>query len=266
MKRSKSLERNKLSILRSPRGLAVLAFVLLLPVVALAAAGIAAVGCVALVELAGLVLVRRRGRSLAPATAPAASPAPERRAAMDDDDVAAAIADRRELVLLVTREVARAERHQQPLAMTVIRVENLDALDADAAARLDAHMAETLGRITRASDYLGRIARGRFGIVLEQCDFAQAQAFGERAALAIGNRPVLDTNGQPIPLQMVISAAQYDTHRHYGAVDFVRAAETTTGVPSMPVRLAVQGNDLRRRLLGDPVDHAERLVADRRAG
>ncbi len=186
----------------------------------------------------------------------------------ESDAIADGIADRRDLVLFVMREVARAERHRHNLSMTVLRIEDASTMDAELLAVADAHMAATLSRITRASDYLGRLEPGQFGIVLELCDLEHAMEFGQRAVLAVGNRPAVAPDGESFPVRVVMSAAQYDTHRHYGAVDFVRAAETITdGGNGSGIRQATVGNDLRRRVLGDAVTRqSDRLVASRRAG
>jgi diguanylate cyclase (GGDEF)-like protein len=102
--------------------------------------------------------------------------------------------NRNQLIDQLAREIARAERYQHPLTLAVVEIERMDDIEAgwgtDATTRAIAHVAKTMGRVTRASDFLSRVDAGRFAVALIQCTNEQAKRFAERVELAVRNRPI----------------------------------------------------------------------------
>jgi diguanylate cyclase (GGDEF)-like protein len=86
-------------------------------------------------------------------------------------------------------EVARALRHDRPLALALIDVDNLkqvnERLGHAAGDRLLIELARILERSTRKGDLLARLGAGEFGMLLPETDKRSAYAVLERARQAI---------------------------------------------------------------------------------
>jgi len=138
--------------------------------------------------------------------------------------------NRQHLIDQLTRDIARSQRYSQDLTLVVIEVARMPDLLAawgpDVGDRAMLHVAETLGRVTRNSDFLARIDDERFAVVLTQCNADQARIFGERALLAVSNRPLKTGAGARVPVYVSIdySAAQYAPSSHRGPLDFLSTA------------------------------------------
>jgi GGDEF domain-containing protein len=160
------------------------------------------------------------------------------------------------LVEQITRDIARAERHQEPLTLAIIRITRVQGDPADPL-EVVRHVAETLKRVTRASDYLARIEEFRFAALLADCPQDNAAIFAERATVAIANQPLL-TGERPAYVHCDVGTLQYNPERHRGALGFLREAvangriEASASSESM-ARLgelrADGGHALRRQLL-----------------
>jgi diguanylate cyclase (GGDEF)-like protein len=138
--------------------------------------------------------------------------------------------NRQHLIDQLTRDIARSQRYSHDLTLVVIEVARMPDLVAawgpDIGERAVLHVAETLGRVTRNSDFLARIDDERFAVVLTQCNAGQARVFGERALLAVSNRPLKGGAGARVPVYVTIDylGAQYDPASHRGPLDFLSTA------------------------------------------
>ncbi len=173
--------------------------------------------------------------------------------------------NRRHLIDQLARDIARSQRYSQDLTLVVIEVARMPDLVAawgpGTGERAVLHVAETLGRVTRNSDFLARIDDERFAVVLTQCNTAQARIFGDRALLAVSNRPLKNGPGARVPVYVTIdySAAQYDSATHRGPLDFLSTAGGDV-VPPREARPAL-GQPQRKA----PMDHRalrQQLVHD----
>jgi diguanylate cyclase (GGDEF)-like protein len=138
--------------------------------------------------------------------------------------------NRNQLIDQLTREIARAARYSYDLTLMVVTIDQFDDIRNSwgLARTRDAvvHVAETLGRVTRASDFVARLDDRRFAVVLIQCNARQAGLFGERLALAVSNRPLKPTERVRVPLFVNVetSPLQYDSARFRGPLEFLSLA------------------------------------------
>lgn len=179
-------------------------------------------------------------------------------------DTETGLPNRQHLLDELARGIARAERYSHDVTLAVVEVMRIRDLDAawgpGAVHKATAHVAETLRRITRASDFLARLDGSRFAIALTQCTAEQAAGLGDRIALAVANRPLPCDERMRVPVyvNVEVTALQYDWERFRGPMEFLSAAggEASRG-PSQRGH-AVPGSrssgdvrDLRRQLVKD---------------
>ena len=104
---------------------------------------------------------------------------------------------------LVLQESLRHRRYGGPCAIVLFDLAPLDEapvrLDPDAVRRLARPTGATLASIARASDWVGRLADGRFGILLREADASGARRVAARATAACD--PWLAV--RPDPLRLV---------------------------------------------------------------
>ncbi len=104
------------------------------------------------------------------------------------------IANRRELDGIIAREVNRATRYSQPLAVIMFDLDNLkqvnDTYGHDAGDTVLKEVARTVRGLLRSPDLLGRWGGDEFLIVAPQTDSAQARGLAERLQQAIANCPL----------------------------------------------------------------------------
>lgn len=101
--------------------------------------------------------------------------------------------DRRAFHGLLDREIARARRHGQPLALLMLDVDRLTTLNArigfleadDVLAQIAAMLREVAGR----SDYACRIGGGRFGVLLPRGDARDGEELFGRLQRILRERP-----------------------------------------------------------------------------
>lgn len=178
-------------------------------------------------------------------------------------DKETALPNRQHLIDQLAREIARAQRYSHEMTLTVVEVARLRELQTawgpETGARAIAHVAETLRRVTRTSDFLARIDDAHFAIVLMQCNTTQAAAFGERVALAVSNRPLRSTTSMKVPLYVGVEVAslQYEPAKFRGPLDFLSAAGGDLAPivegrrPGSGSRPAADAQSLRRQLVRD---------------
>jgi diguanylate cyclase (GGDEF)-like protein len=139
--------------------------------------------------------------------------------------------NRNHLLDQLSREIARADRYQQPLTLAVVELERMDDIEAgwgtDVTTRAVAHVARAMGRITRTSDFLARVDNHRFAVALMKCTGDQAKKFAERVEIAVSNRPIRGGSrmrGVPVYLSVRVTTLQYDRTRLRGPLDFLSRA------------------------------------------
>lgn len=206
------------------RLVAALAFVLLITEAAVAIRFSGSTGLVLMVSTAGLGAFAYRGlSSLSPSVRQA-------NAETATGEGASTFAHRAQLIDTLSRDIARSERYSHSLTLAIVRISQYEEMKAswgNGTARLaTAHVIDTLGRITRASDYVARIDEATFGVVLLQCSGRQAELYSDRLALAVSNRPLKSTSRVKVPLYVgvEINAVEYDSTRFRGPLDFLSVA------------------------------------------
>jgi diguanylate cyclase (GGDEF)-like protein len=178
----------------------------------------------------------------------------------------------------LARDVARTARYGETLTLAVLQISGLDQLKAtwgdDVVRRAGKHVADTLRRITRTSDFIARIDESRFAALLVQCDQAQAAAFIDRASLAVANRPLKPEGEQRLPVYVTVTAkaTEFSAERFRGPLEFLSRAGADLAVPSpgstvTPTRPLARGDarNIRRQLIHEPEELGERVIGRRNA-
>lgn len=132
------------------------------------------------------------------------------------------------------------------LAVLTIRPpDRSSAHDMNAARK---HLEATLRRVSRSTDILVALDERRLALVLAGCDGADAAIFGQRLTVAIHNRPAPGIG----PAAVQVTTLEYDPDRFGTPARFLAAfGLAATGVATeAPVR-ALDGHDIRRRILGE---------------
>jgi diguanylate cyclase (GGDEF)-like protein len=116
-------------------------------------------------------------------------PVPER-------DPLTALYDRPAFHALLEREIARARRGGEPLALLMLDVDRLTTLNARighlAADGVLAQIAATLNDVAGPRDLPCRVSGGRFGVLVSEGDGRDAEALFERLQRLLHERPVPD--------------------------------------------------------------------------
>lgn len=135
-----------------------------------------------LADLAGLSVstARTRERLLADATT----------------DSLTGVANQRLFRRRLTEEIARAHRYRRPLAVMLVDVDDLKAIN-DASGHLagDRALAEVACRLrvaTREEGVVARVGGDEFAVLLPECDGIGAHAAGERVRQAISATPIAE--------------------------------------------------------------------------
>jgi diguanylate cyclase (GGDEF)-like protein len=116
--------------------------------------------------------------------------------AVPELDVLTELYDRRAFHGLLDREIARARRAGEPLALLMLDVDRLTTLNAQigylAADAVLAEIADRLRNVSGRRDLPCRIGGGRFGVLLPQGDSRDAERLFERLQLVLRDRPIPD--------------------------------------------------------------------------
>jgi diguanylate cyclase (GGDEF)-like protein len=104
--------------------------------------------------------------------------------------------DRRAFHALLDREMARARRADEPLALIMLDVDRLTTLNAQigylAADAVLAEIATRLKNVCGRRDLPCRIGGGRFGVIVPQGDSRDAERLFERLQVVLRDRPIPD--------------------------------------------------------------------------
>lgn len=216
-------------------------------------------GLIMMASTAGLGAILYRGlETLSPAYRP-------RGAAADDDaalDAATGLPSRAQLLDTLARDIARSQRYSHSLTLAVIRISQFEEMKnswgAGTSRQAIDHVAETLRRITRSSDFLCRLDESAFAVILLQCSGRQAALYGDRLSLAVSNRPLKATSHVKVPLYVgvEVNAIEYDATRFRGPLEFLSVA----GGDLVPERPRAAGH--RSGLAADPRGLRQELVKD----
>jgi diguanylate cyclase (GGDEF)-like protein len=167
---------------------------------------------------------------------------------------------RQHLIDTLARDIARSQRYSQPLTLAVVTISQFDELraawGAGTASQAVRHVADTLRRVTRASDFLSRIDADRFAVILLQCSERQAALFADRVSLAVSNRPLQSKARVKVPhyVGVEVTALEHDATRYRGPLDFLSVA----GGDLVPERPRMR----RGAFAGDPPGLRQQLVRD----
>ena len=95
-----------------------------------------------------------------------------------------AVLDTASFEAVVSHEDAREERYRRPTTVVVLELDGLDRLverlGVAAADRLEPEVADTIARLARRSDYVARLAPGRFAVLMPETDEIVAINYVER--------------------------------------------------------------------------------------
>lgn len=113
---------------------------------------------------------------------------PEPVAASPGIDLLTGLLDHAAFTRLVAAEDLRVHRYHRPATVVIFELGGLDRLidrlGADAADRVIPALADTMRRLARDVDQVGRLASGRFGILLPETDEVEAINYVERVRRA----------------------------------------------------------------------------------
>jgi diguanylate cyclase (GGDEF)-like protein len=218
------------------------------------------VGAVLIVSTVGLAAFAYRGlQTLATASVQAEDPDAHRHLI----DPETHLPNRQQLIDTLARDIARAERYRHPVTLAIVRIaqheEIRTAWGTGTARQAVQHVAETLTRITRASDFVARLDESRFAVILLQSTGTQAAAYADRVALATSNRPVRSSAHLKVPLYVGVqlSALEYDSTRFRGPLEFLSQAGGDLLLES-----ARPPRSQRSALASDPRAMRQQLVRD----
>ncbi len=177
--------------------------------------------------------------------------------------------NRQQLIDTLARDIARSERYRHPLTLAVVRIAQYDeirtAWGPGTARQAVEHVAETLVRVTRASDFLARLDETRFAVILLQCTGSQAGTYADRVTLAVSNRPVRSSAHLKVPLYVGVdvTALEYDPSGFRGPLEFLSRAggdlllQVTRPPRARRSALAHDPRAMRQQLVRDYYPHGE---------
>ncbi|MCA9546388.1 MAG: GGDEF domain-containing protein [Myxococcales bacterium] len=138
------------------------------------------------------------------------------------------IHNRRYFEEFLDREVARAQRHQRPLALLIFDIDHfkqindsLGHLAGDAALRL---MAGVVNRRIRREELFARYAGDEFVVVLPEADLVQGEHFGRQLCQLVAESE-LTFQGHRLPVTVSVGVAALDNGMH-GAQSLMQAADS----------------------------------------
>ncbi len=119
-----------------------------------------------------------------------------------DTDPLTELYDRRAFHALLDREIGRARRGDEPLALLMVDVDRLTTLNAQIGyLAADAVLAEIAARLRSVSgkrDLPCRIGGGRFGVLVPQGDSRAAERLFERLQVVLRDRPIPDIGAMSV--------------------------------------------------------------------
>jgi diguanylate cyclase (GGDEF)-like protein len=174
-----------------------------------------------------------------------------------------ALPNRQHFLDQLGREIARAERYSYDMTVALVEIPRLQELQAawgpEVVGKAVLHVAHTLRRITRTSDFVARIDQERFAVILLQCSAQQAGIFGDRVGLAVANRPLKRDQHlkMPVYVNVNVSALQFNKDRFRGPLEFLSAAggeavrAREQAIAGRRTSAAADARNLRRQLVAD---------------
>jgi two-component system, cell cycle response regulator len=121
--------------------------------------------------------------------------------------------NRRALTASLLREIARSQRHGNPLCLLLMDIDHFKAInDRKGHACGDTVLiaiGQLLGRELRKADFSGRWGGEEFVVALTETSAASGLGGAERLRAAVAAMTVLDTAGEPIPVTVSIGLAAH---------------------------------------------------------
>ena len=135
--------------------------------------------------------------------------------------------NRRYLEQRLAGEVARAQRHRQPLSFLFLDADRFkrinDTYGHDAGDRVLVHLGSYLKRLLRTSDIAVRYGGEEFAMVLPQTELANARELAERIRRSVAAHPARMDSGEAIHVTLSIGVS--GTANHWQESPDVLAAE-----------------------------------------
>ena len=138
----------------------------------------------------------------------------EQRAAIErlaNTDALTGATSRRHFLELAERELARAERAGEPIALLALDIDHFKTInDAHGHAGGDAVLsgfAATCAKQLRGSDFIGRIGGEEFAVLIANADIAAARIAAERIRAAVAAQPMALGDGRTVPVTVSIGVA-----------------------------------------------------------
>lgn len=138
------------------------------------------------------------------------------------------LGNRRQFELELKREASFTQRHRLPLALVLIEVDDLDAINAargrSSGDRAIVWAAEGLLQAMRASDSSYRIGGGGLAVLLRGLDHAGGLRAAARFASSQAGRALTEGDGQPMKVTVSFGVAAADSSNDFAVGDlFARA-------------------------------------------
>lgn len=134
--------------------------------------------------------------------------------AMSLTDPLTQLANRRRLDLRLKDELARAQRHQTPLAMTMIDIDHFkrfnDTYGHLVGDEILRHLARTVSGVVREADLFARYGGEEFTILSPDCDARQGLLLAERVREAVQAQAIqVDSVDHPLRITVSLGVAAY---------------------------------------------------------
>ena len=146
------------------------------------------------------------------------------------------IPDQRRLTMELDRQLTRSLRYDEDMTLVTVSVGDGERLKLAAGlnglAAAHRQVGETLERMTRTSDFIGRLDDGRYGVILTHCTELRAQRYVSRLQEAIkGTTLIVNGRSQPLQIALDVRCFQADPRRQRDAASLMAAA---LAVPQAP--------------------------------
>ena len=128
-------------------------------------------------------------------------------------DALSELRNRRFILEQLDREIARAGRHERPLAVVLLDVDHFKRLNDGfghlAGDRVLRHLGDLLARATRREDCVGRLGGDEFLVLLPETHLGGAQLFANRLCARVAGTPFVHDNTRlPVTISAGVSAWQ----------------------------------------------------------
>lgn len=153
----------------------------------------------------------------------------ERQRRLQSHDELTGLANRRHLLDLCQRELARSRRHRLDMSVAIFDIDEFGRMNREAgslaADAIITEIASAVGRSLGSGDVLARIGPQKFGVLLPHCDHEEALAVGERLRAAVSNHGFPGSRAGAVTVCVGLST--YPFGRTESVDEIVNAAEAS---------------------------------------